>query len=301
MANKIVFPFPDRHFSNSAINANEPILFHYTSAAGALGIMQSGEMWCSLASHMNDKQECKFAHGIARRIAFAELSKADLAFRTTFISEFAEQLERYENLNIYVSCFSEAEDLLSQWRGYTGKFGYAFGFSLNSLKIIAERQSFKLVEVKYNNDEHERILRPIVQGLIAGYNPGWDRETNRPDIDKAFQAGMQQIAEKSAIIKHPTFSEEREWRLHSDPFALLHDGTDFVVRDGQIVPIVKLSLDNGTIATSSNPHFTKDICIRSCVVGPGPDQEERSSAIWAVALRYKTKIGQTIRSASPLR
>lgn len=285
--------------SNIALNAKEPIVFHYTGAGGTLGIMQSAQMWCTLASHMNDREECKFAHSVAKRIAYTELSKADSDFRTKFMSEFDEQLERYGGIPIYVACFSECEDLLSQWRGYGGKLGYALGFSSTSLASIASKQGFKFEPVKYNNQEHEALLRPIVLELIEHFEPGWEAPLDREKIEKIFRPGMAQIAAKSAIVKHPSFSEEREWRLHSVPFADLIDKTDFVVRGDSIVPIVKFSLETGK--TFARPRMTRDICLRGCVVGPGPDQDERSSAIWSVAVRHNVSIGQVMRSAAPLR
>jgi hypothetical protein len=255
-------------------------------------------MWTSLATHMNDKQECKFAHSVARRIAYTELKQSDATLREAFLAEFREQLERYQHLKVFVACFSEAHDLLSQWRGYGGTLGYALGFSLDSVQNVAEKQGFQLQQVKYKNNEHEALLRPIVLDLISKFNPSWDRTKHREQIDNSFRPGMTAIAEKSAIIKHPTFSEEREWRLHSHPMAPLQDNTDFVVREGRIVPIVKVNLENGK---TKHPHLDRDICIRGCVVGPGPDQDERSDVIWTIALRHKISVGQTMRSAAPLR
>jgi len=291
-------PFEERFFNDISINVKERIIFHYTTAAGALGIFEGAQIWTSLATHMNDKQECKFAHGVARRIAHGELRQSDAILREAFLAEFREQLERYEHLKVFVACFSEAHDLLSQWRGYGGMLGYALGFSLESVQRIAEKQGFKLEEVKYKNAEHEALLRPIVVDLIAKFDPGWDRTKHREQIDNSFRPGMTAIAEKSAIIKHPAFSEEREWRLHSNPMAPLQDRTDFVVREGRIVPIVKVNLESGK---TTHPRFYRDICLRGCVVGPGPDQEERTDAIWTVALRHQVSIGQIMRSAAPVR
>jgi hypothetical protein len=113
--------------------------------------------------------------------------------------------------------------------------GYSLGFSLNNLKQVGAKNGLNLVQVKYKNEEHEAELKPVVKTLIANFNK---LENDRAKIEAAFCDGMKSIARKSAIIKHPTFSEEREWRLHSNPLSPLHDQTDFVVRDDQIVPIL---------------------------------------------------------------
>ncbi|MDA9529432.1 DUF2971 domain-containing protein [Bradyrhizobium sp. CCBAU 25338] len=304
MAKTVInLPYGDNNqfLSSSTANAGEPIIFHYTRAAGALGIMQSGEMWCTLASHMNDRVEGKYAHSLARSIAYSELQKSTDSLRSSFMNEFTEQLARYQHRMVYAACFSEAEDLLSQWRGYTGKFGYALGFSLKSLQTVAAQQHFLLQPVKYQFAEQRDMLRPIVLDLISKYNPDLDHDEHREQIDEVFAPAMKSISEKSAVIKHPSFSEEREWRLHSHPLSLLQDRTDFVVRDDQIVPIVKLKLDNGTSKHRNTFIEQRDICLRSCVIGPGPDPRERLDAMWAVSTRYGVRLDQLIESAAPLR
>jgi Protein of unknown function (DUF2971) len=291
-------PFKDRVVSGIALNSGEPLVFHYTGAAGALGILKNAEMWCTLASHMNDKQECRFAHGVAKRIAYTELSKADTGFREKFTVELTEQLERYEVLKVYVACFSECEDLLSQWRGYGGNSGYALGFSSNALKALGERQGFAFDDVKYKNDEHEALLRPIILDLISKFDSNWDRKEHRKQIEDAFGPSMASIAAKAAIIKHPSFSEEREWRLHSKPMFGADGNIDFIVRANRIVPIAKVNLDNGSFGP---PYFRRDICVRGCVVGPGPEQAERSEAISALASKLEVSIREIEWSSAPLR
>ncbi|WP_161491952.1 DUF2971 domain-containing protein [Bradyrhizobium centrolobii] len=291
----------NQFFSSSTANAGEPIIFHYTRAAGALGILQSGEMWCTLASHMNDRVEGKYAHSLAKSIAYSELRKSADSFRNNFLSELTEQLARYQHAKVYAACFSEAEDLLSQWRGYTGKFGYALGFSLKSLQTVAATQHFLLQPVKYKYEEQRDILLPVIQDLVSKYDPDLDPDEDREKIDILFAPAMKRIAEKSAIIKHPSFSEEREWRLHSHPLSPLQDRTDFVVRDDQIVPIVKVKLDNGTSKHRNTFIEQRDICLRSCVIGPGADPTERHDAMWAVSRRYRVRLDQLIESSAPLR
>jgi Protein of unknown function (DUF2971) len=295
---EITMPFEDRFFSQTAVNCNEPIIFHYTGAAGALGILTSAQIWCTLTSHMNDREESRFAHSVAMGIASRELSQADAGLRDRFLEEFSSQLRRIERVKIFAACFSECEDLLSQWRGYSGKLGYALGFSLNNLKKVGAENGFSIAEVKYKHEEHEAELTPIVRSLIVRFDGTLNVDSDRAKIEADFRDGMRAIAEKSAVIKHPAFAEEREWRLHSNPFLPLHDQTDFVVRNDQIVPILKADLEDGTVGS---PHFTRNICLRSLIVGPGPDQADRGKAITSVCLRHNIHFVCLFHSATPLR
>ena len=272
------FPFEDRFFSNATLNCKEPIVFHYTNGAGALGILSTGKLWCSLASHMNDKQECRYAHQVAVQRAYHALKQSDGSLRDKFINEFRSQLERISKIKIYVACFSEAEDLLSQWRGYSGLNGYSLGFSLNDLSKLSEKQSFQISEVKYKHDEHCKEIDPIISSLLKRYDASL---CDRSKIDEIFWPSMQQVAEKSAIIKHPSFAEEREWRLHSQPFSDSFEKIDFIIRNDQIVPIFKFSLDTGRMEKVYG-RVLRNISFRTYKVGPGANQEERTEAIMAI-------------------
>jgi hypothetical protein len=260
------------------LNCEEPIVFHYTNAVGALGILSTGKLWCSLASHMNDKQECIYAHQVAVQRAYHALRQSDGLLREKFINEFRSQLERISKIKIYVACFSEAEDLLSQWRGYSGLNGYSLGFSLNDLRKLSGKQSFQISEVRYKQDEHYKEIDPIIDSLLERYDSDLD---DRSKIDKVFWRSMQQIAEKSAIIKHPSFAEEREWRLHSLPFSGFFEKIDFIIREDQIVPIFKFDLDTGRMEKVRG-RVLRNISFRTYKVGPGADQEERIEAILAI-------------------
>ena len=290
------FPFEDRFFSDEALNCREPIIFHYTNGAGALGIVTSGHLWCSLAYQMNDKQECRYAHQVATSRAYSLLRKADAAHRAKFIEEFKSQLERISRAHIYAACFSDAPDLLSQWRGYSGLAGYALGFSLEALRKISPSRQFQLAPVKYRHDEHLADLDPIILPLLDRYDAS---AADREKIDELFWPSIQQIADKSAVIKHAAFSEEREWRLYSIPFSNSYERNDFIVRNDRILPICKFDLDAGTKTVRNS--VLKDICLRSFRVGPGPDQEDRAEAMHAVIRRNKIYWQLASRSTVPLR
>src|SRR4030095_10743470 len=116
-----------------SLHHNRPeILYHYTTAHGLLGILQSGELWASNSRWMNDPSEILYASQPLRRVALDEISVCKRQFEHDF--KGLEQcitnwLDDYENnARVYVSCFCKDGDLLSQWRGY-GAYGggYAVG------------------------------------------------------------------------------------------------------------------------------------------------------------------------------
>ena len=292
-------PFSDRFLSTESINCKEPIVFHYTNAAGALGILSSGQLWSTLVYHMNDSQECKHAHNVAMQCAYKLLNGTEEHLRKKFLDELRSQLERISRVRVFAACFSEAPDLLSQWRGYAGTGGYTLGFSLESLRAIAAKQNLVVAEVIYKNDAQETLFEAELRRLIRTYNHQLNPELNRSEIDKAFWPTIQMIAYESVRIKSEAFSEEREWRIYSNPFGDSYNNMEFIIRNGQIVPILKINLENGERKIQNRK--LRDLCIRSHRTSPGPEADARSNAISDVFQRHEIYWHLGSRSMTSLR
>ena len=99
-------------------------LCHYTTLDGALGIIQSGDLWLSHLRFSNDDAE--FLYGLdfvgAELTVMSEEAAAD-APRVDRISGVKSLIDRQREQPIYICCFCEHENLLSQWRGYTDNGG----------------------------------------------------------------------------------------------------------------------------------------------------------------------------------
>jgi hypothetical protein len=94
------------------------LLFHYTTIAGLMGIIESKSLWASQIQYLNDSLEFNPAIDIARKnienpswIGKSE----DYEF---LLPKMANDLGFAEDLKICVCSFSEEGDLLSQWRAY---------------------------------------------------------------------------------------------------------------------------------------------------------------------------------------
>jgi hypothetical protein len=96
------FNHPARFFSDESINCDEPIIFHYTTAAGALGILSSGQMWCTSAAHLNDSTDCRHIYDVAISIAATHLQGISRPFLTAVLAEMREQSERYSGAKVFL-------------------------------------------------------------------------------------------------------------------------------------------------------------------------------------------------------
>lgn len=190
------------------------VLYHYTNASGIKGITETRQLWASNAAFLNDSSELVYIKSVLETVA-EELQ-----------SEFEDELSRrflrligptFEDIllggyDVYLACFCEHDDLLSQWRGYpsTGG-GYAIGF--RSAVIAKDRMLRKVVYDKAT--QHEillTMLRPACRHLAESADEG-----DKNYLDKALLTGLRYhaatLAECSVCFKHPGFAEEQEWRL----------------------------------------------------------------------------------------
>lgn len=166
-------------------------LFHYTTAAGLLGIVKDQVLWATHANYLNDTTELKILAGLLAPQISKELRsvvpklEAAGAFTSELMKTFGEGLfddqaqricraimRSVENTApIYITSFCmHAEDseesrhgLLSQWRGYA-RGGFAIEFdekALDSLTLSDSKQSLQMFatrKVAYRDHEKHANL-----------------------------------------------------------------------------------------------------------------------------------------------
>ena len=124
-------------------------LYHYTTATGLQGILQSKVLWATQFDFLNDPTEFLYARDFVKSHLRCRGDK--IANALGDVDDLGNTAATYPH---YVTSFCENGDLLSQWRGYS-KFndGYSIGFPfprINAkphghfdrqlLKIIYERE-----------------------------------------------------------------------------------------------------------------------------------------------------------------
>jgi hypothetical protein len=182
-------------------------IYHYTTNDGFLGIIQTKALWASKLHYLNDSTEFAYANGLIRKALQHRLDTTEGTWKE-FCGKALESIPSIENVHIFVVCFSEEGDLLSQWRGYcSGGVGYSISLEADQLQRSMERQNFRLVRCVYEQRVQDAIVDDLIQSagdLIAGTSPEF-----------AAQRLVGRIPEVAPALKHPKFAEEREWRLVS--------------------------------------------------------------------------------------
>lgn len=189
-------------------------LYHYTSQAGLLGIIQKKQIWATNMLFLNDSAELNHAIRLVKD-AIHEIEGSMSLEEATFIKGFGDDLDLIINwidyqriAGIYVCSFSENKDQLSQWRGYCPNgngFSIGFNFSSPLYNSLIEAQNFCLLKCEYGDSEQKSIARQFVNDVI---------NTFRIDgQDIANQKAWADFRKTAPRIKDPTFYEEAEWRL----------------------------------------------------------------------------------------
>ena len=197
-------------------------LYHYTSAQGLLGMLQSNRVWATNSRFMNDPTEIAYAIRLVREVADANLREGDARWLKevrdwveTFIGEYE------NNAKVYIACFCSEGDLLSQWRGYGAVGGgYSIGFigkHTGAEEVTsAEKPEPILRKVIYDRRTQARLVGDWLRGLSVleqarRKKPGQLRAQQRVNDWWAFFNMF--LSECLNCFKDPAYREEQEWRL----------------------------------------------------------------------------------------
>lgn len=139
-------------------------IYHYCSIPSFYNIIQSKTLFLSNTNYLNDSLESKWLKQITKK-----LNKGKGFNFNSISNSIVENLwSRYDN-GIYVACFSEHKDLLSQWRGYADNaHGVAIGFKniFTHERLEENGYNFFLSKIIYNEQEQLKKVKDIQDKFI---------------------------------------------------------------------------------------------------------------------------------------
>lgn len=234
----------------AALYAEKPQerLYHYTSFSGLVGIVGSRSLWASDIRYMNDSAELKHTADLIR----SEISRRLTAGghnRHRLFNQFLDWFTfRITNGHmLFAASFRASGNLLSQWRGYSrpGK-GVSLGFSPDYLLPCADRQSFEIGRCIYDSEQQGLLIRQVmdaVESLADAHGVDGDGRSSENSYLTIFQEIESDLLRIAAILKHPSFREEEEWRLVS-PVVTDYLEAPVLFREGtsMLVPYIQFPL-----------------------------------------------------------
>lgn len=218
------------------------LLHHYTSGANLLNITNSGNLWATHILYMNDAQELAHAADLAKqRFNFRKsLSSNDRLMK--ICDALIDSLSGGLWGSMYVVCFSEASDSLSQWRGYCPpNLGYSLDFDAERLQAVAERYGFSLRPCIYDRARQEMIVKSWSDKTLDFLVELPETEEEISEFCRVNTGGaMAEFREFGPFLKHESFKDEREWRMAS----LVFDRDNIGLRPGKsfLVPYFPIEL-----------------------------------------------------------
>jgi hypothetical protein len=267
----------------------ERMVYHYTNAAGLIGILKSKSIWATSHLHLNDRLEFKTAAKLfAQKLAQSSLTKPQRRFFMGFVEE--QQKPRF------VMSFSEHHDRLSQWRAYGGGEGYALGFSEdNPIFKSAQEVSFGLVKCVYKRAKQAEfcgILIAEFQELVAS-NHGMNEFDLEQQIRTFFRhyEWTYAVALLSASFKHWGFREEGEWRLVSQYPDDLVSKLDYRTGNFGVTPYYALPLS----LSDTKAHLDR------LVVGPNENRRVARESLQRALVTHGFGETEIVVSNTPLR
>lgn len=283
---------------NNIINTEPPsLLFHYSSPTGLVGIIKSRQVWATNISFLNDANEIEHAVDYARNAIENFRRKNHWTEEEITLLDKMHSSAGSAAKRIYIFSLTEERDLLSQWRAYCpSSGGYSIGISSKQLKKMAAKQRFLLCKCVYDHTLQYRIVSEIINQFIERYRSLMVADqVNQELTDKISWEFAQTLARFGPILKHPTFKEEKEWRLISEVIDEKHSQIDFRPGQASIIPYFKFNIDE------------KDDKLENCdekvlvVVGPTRDNSAAQMAVQFLLTSCIDGGGAHSNSATPYR
>jgi hypothetical protein len=293
-------------------------IFHYTNAAGLLGILKSKALWATHYRYLNDTSEAAVIRSLILPILEEETAKImpKLAERGLLKGYYefhggrADALlaeGQYKSLvrvidevsPFYVLSFCKHQSrtpdfrhgLLSQWRGYGESGGFAIEFDEQQLDNLLQSETsefayafIKTGDVLYKN--HKGIFDRNKFTGLASELIRRIFESQQDISELTGQANVDEIAVEfskiAPFLKHRGFREEHEYRVMG---ACIRK-SKIPPEDGRQHKDIKFRLKGGLIV----PYIellekSGTLPIKSIIVGPHASQDKQAEAL-RIALEY---------------
>jgi hypothetical protein len=201
---------------------NQDIIWHYTSGDALLGVVETGTLYATQVSCLNDSTEIRYGAKLLRD-AFMNIqtdAMEEKLLLERIIKVTVEEPAAPTNLPSawFVTCFSKEKDDLSQWRAYSGgENGYAIAFLASGFfgrgSIVAR--------VNYDEEQHKQVAENVANATISFFKEGLyarpTGEINTATVDAwatEFLGVWERLVGRLApMVKNPAFRGENEYRI----------------------------------------------------------------------------------------
>lgn len=270
------YPIPLQHIPAT--------LWHYTSNATLLKILESRSLWATHVSCVNDTTEVKHLFDLI----FERLERYPLTSGTrpiiSLLNSFRDK-DHCATSDWFISSFCTDGDDLNLWRAYAGQNGgVAIGFNSQNLLSLAwnDDQTINpqltlpeayLLPVVYDCTKKTRLASDLIHEVRKLCKCHSKKGINITSSNY-WIAVEDQIAVIAPLIKHTAFKSEKEWRLIRKFGNRCVESLNFLARPAALTRHLPLNFAQNNLTVSS--------LISEITIGPGQHQTVTKASVEAL-------------------
>lgn len=245
----------------------DKILYHYTSAKVIKSILENRSFWCTDVNFVNDALEIKYGKKIIKERLNCYLENIK-GYNEETVLKLLLQFVDINFYDTYIACFSEEDDILSQWRNYADNGeGYNLGIQFNNnpnlitkvshyLNNLNDNSTVVLRKVFYDIEDQLFIVNKFISDILEGVKNAKISEEFYPKswgADVAANA-FNLLLEIMFSLKSSSFKEEKEWRLvYMIENKWKREIRKFKIKDGIISPYLETYLFEDEVGIKQFP------------------------------------------------
>ncbi|MEC5396699.1 DUF2971 domain-containing protein [Uliginosibacterium sp. H1] len=263
-------------------------LYHYTSAAGLLGMIQGKSLHATHYAHLNDRVDGIFGMSVLEKQI--DTLARDLAIESTGLPDTRYKPSYFQDGNdLFVCCFSSKFDHHGQWMEYGDRGqGYALEFSSHGLATIGRSHGGstqpRLLKVLYKKDEQDKLIAHAKELTLAFIKERAGSCSSKYEKDVFHSNCLRVLAENLYLycfaMKDPRFADEEEWRLCIPMDRKAEEQISFRSGKYGITPYIELC--NHFSCSTNRSHLP------IVNIYPGPNVDEYSAKQAWRLLKWKT-------------
>jgi hypothetical protein len=244
-------------FTSNRQETDAPVIYHYTDPRGLIGILSDDQLWATDIRYLNDSSELLHAEALQRQMLEELIAEGPSGSLQQRLAAWAWDRRRGGGTDkTFVICFSEKDDLLTQWKTY-GSWGAGFSIGFDRARLEASLSSLaprstaglpglgrfedyteaQVARVQYSEEEQRLELRRV----FAQYSTLLSPKSSDFKFDMCATAIADNVALSASKFKHSSFSAEAEWRIIVTWNSLMSDLDDLCFRPSgrTVIPYVK--------------------------------------------------------------
>lgn len=262
-------------------------LYHYMPMAAMLGALETRSLWASEIQSVNDFSEILHTYGVLEEVIESKFHRLRVRDNEWFHG-IARQLRSIKpRFGVCVASLCEEHDQLSLWRAYASDGqGASLGLLAKPLRELVSQSGLRLEKVIYNRRDQVAICNPFVNALFKKFGI----EGKVAELPKeAIEDIMTFATLIGPLFKNSGFSDEREWRIFSNPIHLYDAGWKYRAKVNMIAPYIEIDLSK---LYSSDPELMGDEVRPPLSIGLGPRVRQSSPTAAALQARMNAILGR---------